>query len=215
MTSITDAVRGIIQNNSFLAECLRLNLLNTSEYARQIQLEVEALTFKVVKTQTIVTSLNRLKTEFEAKLTNTFAVDDIQLKFPITDIVYAQSPTSHQKIAILYADIGKINNNFLNVIEGNTETNIFVNSGLLAQAKSVFEKEMPIFERGNLAAVILKFGSEFIDVPGSTFSVLRMISMQGINLIEVLSTYTELTIFVDLNDSQKVITIIQEGFLRK
>lgn len=215
MTSITDSVRQIIQSNSFLSESLRLGLLNTSEYARQIQDQVEKLTWKKVKVATIVTSLNRIRSDFEAKLASSFLVDDIQLKFPITDIVFDRTSTSHQKIAILYAEIGRLSNNFLNVIEGNTETNIFVNSAFEHQVHEVFSGDKPIFQRSNLAAVILKFDIKFIDIPGSTFSVLRLISMSGINLIEVLSTYTELTIFVDLGDSQRVIEIVKENFLTR
>lgn len=214
MLSITDTVRGIIQKNPFISECLASGLLNTSQYARQIQQQVENVTYKKVKYQTIVTSLNRLKVEFVAKESVKFVVDDIQLKYPICDIVFASNLSNHQKIASLYEKIGSQANNFLNVIEGNTETNIFVNSNFAETVLSTFLPKKPIYTQFELAGIILKFGPKYIDLPGSTFSVLRSISMEGINLVEVLSTYTEITIFVDLKDSQRVIEIIKNDFLQ-
>jgi aspartokinase len=213
MISIADAARTIISKNPFICESLAAGLLNTSQYARNIQPQVEKIVYHEVKYQTIVTSLNRLKKDFLTKLNVQFVVDDVQLKYPVSDIVFAKTSFNYQKISQIYEILGQNSNNFLNAIEGNTETNIFVNTNLVEQVLQIFVDQKPIYFRSELAGIVLKFNSKYIDVPGSTFSVLRSLSMEGINLIEVVSTYTEITIFVDLKDSQRAIEIIQASFL--
>jgi len=213
MTSITDYVRNILDKNQFISENLRLGLLNTSQYARDIQAQVEAALYKKVKLQTIVTSLNRIKTELENKIPVKFVVDDIQLKYPISDIVYHKNLDNYQRAASLHSSIGAEANNFFNLIVGNTETNIFVNSKYLPEVLAKFENQKPLYVRGELAGVILKFDAKYMNSPGGIFQVISQVSMSGVNIIEVLSTYTEITIFVDVADSQKVIEILKSNFL--
>ena len=215
MYSVVDATKKIVQSNQFLAEYLASELINTSQYARKIKAEVEALTMKRVELNTIVTSLNRIKKTIQGKLSVDFYIDDVQMKYPISDIVYPKFDNDYLKIVDLYKEIGKISNSFLNITQGQSETNIFVNSVFSYSVIEKFKGHKPLYQREDLAGMVTKFSPKYMDVAGSAFSVLRTISLEGINLIEVLSTYTEMSFFVDFKDSQRVMEIIKENFLRK
>lgn len=215
MYSVVDATKKIVQSNQFLAEYLASELINTSQYARKIKAEVEALTMKSVELNTIVTSLNRIKKSIQTKLNVDFYIDDVQMKYPISDIVYPKFDNDYLKIVDLYKEIGKISNSFLNITQGQSETNIFVNSVFSHSVIEKFKGHKPLYQREDLAGMVIKFSPKYMDVAGSAFSVLRTISLEGINLIEVLSTYTEMSFFVDFKDSQRVMEIIKENFLRK
>jgi hypothetical protein len=215
MYSVVDATKKIVQSNQFLAEYLASELINTSQYARKIKAEVEALTMKSVELNTIVTSLNRIKKTIQGKLSVDFFIDDVQMKYPISDIVYPKFDNDYLKIVDLYKEIGKISNSFLNITQGQSETNIFVNSVFSHSVIEKFKGHKPLYQREDLAGMVIKFSPKYMDVAGSAFSVLRTISLEGINLIEVLSTYTEMSFFVDFKDSQRVMEIIKENFLRR
>jgi hypothetical protein len=215
MYSVVDATKKIVQSNQFLAEYLASELINTSQYARKIKTEVEALTMKRVELNTIVTSLNRIKKSIQGKLSVDFYIDDVQMKYPISDIVYPKFDNDYLKIVDLYKEIGKISNSFLNITQGQSETNIFVNSVFSHLVLEKFKGYKPLYQREDLAGMVIKFSPKYMDVAGSAFSVLRSISLEGINLVEVLSTYTEMSFFVDFKDSQRVMEIIKENFLRR
>ena len=215
MYSVVDATKKILQSNQFLSEYLALELINSSQYARKIKSQVEALTMKNVQLNTIVTSLNRIKKTTQGKLKVDFYIDDVQMKYPISDIVFSKFDNDYLNIANLYKEIGKINNSFLNITQGQSETNIFVNSTFSEAVLEKFKGHKPLYKREDLAGMVIKFSPKYMDLAGSAFSVLRTISLEGINLVEVLSTYTEMSFFVDFKDSQRVMEIIKENFLRK
>lgn len=214
MLSVTDGVFQIIRKNPFICESLSLGLLNTSEYARIIKNQLEQNLAKPLRTQTIVTSLNRLKGKFQVKTGEKFVVDDIQLKYPMSYLVYKNTDKDYTIISKLYEKTGQQENNFLSVIKGNTETSIFLHSSLEFLVKEVYQKVSPIYFRSSLASITLKFSSKYVEIAGSTFSILRSLAMDGINVIEVLSTYTEISIFVESLDLQRVIEIVKNDFLK-
>ncbi|MEI6729568.1 MAG: hypothetical protein WCK98_08075 [bacterium] len=215
MYSVVDATKRIVQSNQFLAEYLASELINTSQYARKIKAEVEALTMKSVELNTIVTSLNRIKKSIQTKLNVDFFIDNVQMKYPISDIVYTKFDNDYLKIADLYKEISKTSNSFLNITQSQGETNIFVNSIFSHSVLEKFKGHKPLYQREDLAGMVIKFSPKYMDVAGSAFSVIRTISLEGVNLIEVLSTYTEMSVFVDFKDSQRVMEIIKENFLRR
>ena len=60
MITVSQAVSEIIQSDELASESLRSGLLNLSAYAGKIQKRIENITFKEVKTGTIVVALSRL-----------------------------------------------------------------------------------------------------------------------------------------------------------
>lgn len=213
MISITDCCRQIISKNPFLSESLALGLLNTSEYARTIQNEIEKITFKPVKIQTIVTSLNRLKIEQTKNLPPKFVVEDVQLKYPITNLAYDLKLNKTKKVGEIYGLFAGLDDPFLNVIVGNHQINILVNSKYATLAKDLLKGQKPTLEMEDLAAISLKFDKKYLQIPGSLYLVLRTLFLENINLIEAVSTYTEITLFVYKKDSQKILEIMNREFI--
>ncbi len=213
MISITQAVREILHKQEFISESLHLGLLNTSAYALKIQEEVEKLTFKKVQIGSIVTSLSRIKDDFKGKLEIDFKINDVELKYPVTNLAYDLKLNKIQKIGEIYNLFGKLNDPFLNVIAGNTQINVFVNSKYALEIKDLLKPQKPTLEMEDLAAISLKFDKRFLVVPGMTYAVLRSLFLENINLIEIASTYTEITLFVNKKDSQRILDIMNKEFI--
>ena len=138
-------------------------------------------------------------------------LNDISVKYPLSEINYP-IPLQYctNEISLIYEEFGAIDNHFLNIVSGNSETTIFVNSKLKRKIFETFKKTKHNLELDNLASVSLKFSSEYLEVIGITYEVLRAMTWNRINLVEVVSTYTEITLIIHQKDTQKLIDILNQ-----
>lgn len=214
MYSITDHVRQIISNKPTIAEMLLKNYLNLSSFADDIIPEIEKSTYKKISKNSVVMALSRIKDEIQIDKKIEFKVNDISVKYPLSEINYPiplQFCTA--EIARIYDEFQTIDNHFLNIVSGNSETTIFVNSKLKSKIFDSFKKKKHNLELDNLASVSLKFSVEYFEVIGITYEVLRSMTWNKINLVEVVSTYTEITLIIYQKDTQRLIDILNKEFL--
>ena len=214
MISVIDALKKIIKSKPMIEESLKLGILNLSKFAELIQPEVENMLYKKVQKGALITALSRLQKEDSSTFEINFQINDISMKAPISEIVYHGDQKKSEKISNLYHHFQQQQNHFLNIISGNTEIGIFVNSKYTNLVLDLFKKEKPIRIINNLVGVSLKFSEEFLEVPGVTYQVLKTITWEGINLVEIISTYTELTLILSQKDAQKAFSILSQNFLK-
>jgi hypothetical protein len=217
MISITDAVRQDLVHNPLIMEFLNEGLLNTSEYARKIQNKIQENCFKKVEINSIVTSLSRLKQNpiSISELTK-LQISDIQTKYPIADLLYLKDTDSATKIGKLYSLLQTENrNHFLNIIAGVTEINIFASSELMNDIFEIFGEKKLKYKRDELTAITVKLAKDYIDALGITYQLLRSLVLENVNVVETVTTFSEVTIFVDKINTQKTIEILSKNFLSR
>ena len=208
MLTVTDCTRQIVQESPFVQETLRVGWLNLSQYAISILPEIETKLYKKVQLGSIITALGRIRLELEKLFEIKLKINDISMKVPITEFNFVRQTGSQLSIAKLFEDLKSVPNNFLNVINGNTETGIFINSNHSQFVLDNFEN--PNLVLSDLAAISIKFDFEYLDNLGSVYEVLRLLVWSKINLLEIISTYTELTLIVHKKDSTKVFEILNK-----
>ena len=65
-------------------------------------------------------------------------------------------------------------------------------------------------KESNLVALTIRFGSsEFFNTPGVVFTIIRKLSWENINIYEIVSTMTELTLILDKKNSMKAYESLQ------
>ena len=225
MISITDYIQNNILKDSSILELLNAGLLNTTQYSNIIKPQIEKSLHKNVTQTSIITALSRIKKKKLLSKTMDFKIDDIQILYPISDLVFTTKFNPTNCISTLYAKLADKPNHFLNLTVGNSELNIFVNTKYKEIVTDIFvdnftssiaknkETEKLIYERNNLCSINLKFDSKYIDTPGTTYQLLRVLAWNNINLVEVVSTFSEVTLFVDRNDSQLVLELLTDEFM--
>ncbi len=213
MFTIHQAVSQIVSQSPIIQEMLRSDLLNLSSYAKLITPEVVKLTWKIPTNPSIVMALSRLKTTIRSTFDISFVANDISLKYPLIEINYTKQSNHTQKIATLYDHLKEFENTFLNIVTGNTETTVFVNSKYIGAVSHCFSPHKPNFIMDELGAISLKFDQEYLEVSGITYLVLKELLWNDINLIEVVSTYTEITLIIEMKNIQRTIEIMSQRFL--
>jgi hypothetical protein len=210
MQTISNIVFQIICLDPIAYNYLSKGLLNSAQYARDIQPKVEEIAYKKVTVSSIITSLSRIKTTLERQEPTKCRLVDIQLKSPIFDMVFDLDQEALNGLKDLYPKSHF--SDFFNVVIGVTEVNIFCSLNLVEKIKSQFQVA-PVFERSDLVGITVKFAQNYIDEPAITYQLLRSLAMKKINIIATLTSLRETTIFVSQKNSQRVIDIFTTDFM--
>lgn len=210
MLKVIDAVKNVISSDEVAIEAMRSGILNFSAYSELIHKKIENLTFKEVKKTTIVVALSRMAQKIYdvTPLKTQVKFDEISIKSPLVDITFDKTP---ENIAILRSLIEKISQNkFLTFTEGINELTIIASAD---QKETILEnfKSKPKITIENLVGLSLRFSDNYINEPNVIYSILSLLASKRINLSEVVSTYTELTLVISENDLDKAIKALKVG----
>ena len=131
MLSVTDYVRRIILDKPMFAEMLLKNYLNLSSFATDIIPQIQLLTYKTSTKSSVVMALSRVSKEIHNTQNIDFKVNDVLVKYPLSEINFP-IPIQFcvEQINNIYKNIASQENYYVNIVSGNSETTIFVNTKL-------------------------------------------------------------------------------------
>jgi len=202
MLKISDALGTIVNVNNFLKAGLSHRLFNLSQLARYLKPLVEARLKKEVKESAILMGLSRMQRDFEKthNFNEEFVIEKISVQANLFTATFSKTGKIHKQVNDFYKWIQKYKG-FISISESTKEITIIVELGFLERMPE-FIKEDPIFIKKNITGVGVQFDPEYTKSPGFLYMVLQKTSLQGVNIIEVFSTYTEFMIFVDHEDTK-------------
>jgi hypothetical protein len=212
LRKVSDAVREKLLRCESEMLCLSSGVLNLSAFAKQIQKEIESQTMKPVKLGTIVAALARLEQEFTAAkpIANPVNLLDIAVKSGLCEIAYEQSETNRECLQKLYALQRFSASEFFTVTHGVGELAVVTSEKLKQKVLDTFnisEASKPRLILGSLCALTLRFAEHHIDEPGQTFWLVKKVALERINIVEVISTFTELTFILHERDINKAFAL--------
>jgi len=74
----------------------------------------------------------------------------------------------------------------------------------------MLKNEKILNKQTDLVALTINFGGDFFHTPGIIYQVLQALAWKNINLLEIISTLTELTIVIEKKDAIKSYEILHE-----
>jgi aspartokinase len=212
MITISQAVEEAVKNKKFLEEALGRELVNLSALSREIKPEVEKAVMKKVKEGAIVMALKRLSQRQKKTALNPQVILDmrnITVRSDLVEFTFATSPTiAHSQEEFLKSMAG-VKNSFCNLSQGIFEMTLIVKKDASMLVEKFFKKERLISKFENLSSLSIALPEETVSAPGVYYSVLKTLAWEGINVVEVFSTYTELTIVFDERDIDRAFSVIK------
>lgn len=211
MITVAQITKKVLLNDPIAFEAARLNLLNLSAYAEQIKERVEEKTFKEVKKTTIVVALSRMLDEIKATepLVRKIKLDDVIIKTPICDISYEKNIANITKAQNFAKQVNQ--KDFFTITQSNSEITIIAPSAMKNKILKHFDdKPKKVFE--NMVCITARFGEEYLEVNNIIFSIIRALAIKRINIIEIVSTYTELSVIVSQEDMQSTLEALKSFF---
>lgn len=215
MITIPSVVGQIIKSSPFLQEGLARGLLNTSALARHIRPDVAKRSKKAVSEAAIVMAIKRMQDDLPYHLKSNDPMmnsPDLIIRSNLVELTFQNSPTLNlrqQKLLSLVA--GYHNQYFLTITNGVFETTIIASSALEEPITKMLVHETLIAESRDLSSVTVKLSKPMIEHTGTYAQILRQLAWENINIVEVVSTYQELTIIVSSVNANRVLATLRQG----
>ena len=211
MIKIQPIVRNIVLGEMEAYFALTNGYMNMSSYAYKIKRGVENLTKKPVTITSLVISLSRLKKEFkkEKPLFQEIVISSITTKLPLTEIVYENTKNIIDKLESLHKNVSIGREDFFTSTIGTSELTIVCSSNIANKVLKHF-KEEPKITIENLSAIGISFDLKYFSTPNIIFSLVSVVARARINIVEIVSTYTELIFVVSEKDFSQTITLFSE-----
>jgi len=216
MTKISDIVFEIINSDEISLEAIRMGVLNLSAYAKKNQWLISEKSHKQASIGAIVIALSRMK----KKLNNvppfrpSIVIEDMNIKSPLVEI-------SYDRTAKLFETASKLNqkllpeNGFFTITYGLSEISLLVSANLKNKILEYFSvRPKGIYE--DLVNITVRFNEEnYIEVPNVIYTLLSALAGKRINIIEIISTFTEISLIVKEKDMQQTVSALKHFFDRK
>ena len=215
MITIPEAAEQIVKKSMFLREALLLGIVNLSALARRIKPEVEKITMKEVQEGAIIMALNRLSQKLRKRAERQKRVfgsaPDLIVRSNLMEISYSNSEllVLKQKKLLEKPDVRQY---FLTFTRGINETTIIASQELKEAVLEVFKGEKIISQINNLSSITILLPEGTAMTPGVYSYILNSLAWEGINVVEVVSTYNELTIILEDRNIDLSFSIIKRLF---
>ncbi|MBS3098018.1 hypothetical protein J4209_04460 [Candidatus Woesearchaeota archaeon] len=207
MVTISHLVKKIVNEKPFLQEALAQKIISYGNLAEQLTPKIEEDLGKKIKHSAAVMALRRYSDELKDMHEKVKPFDyrsEIVMKTNICDINVVKSPKLMTKLNKLYGFVDFEKGDILNVIIGNFEISIVTNEKYKDKVIQFLKGEKIVKKESNLVALTIRFGSsEFFNTPGVVFTIIRKLAWENINIYEIVSTMTELTLILDKKNSMK------------
>ena len=211
MIKIQQVVRDIVLGEIEPYVALTNGYMNMSSYAYRIRSRVEQLTKKRVTIASLGVTLSRLRKEFKKQkpLLQDVKISNITTKLPLSEIVYENTNASVSKLEMLHKKISINREDFFTTTVGTTELTIVCSSNMASKVIKHFNMKHK-FLLHNLAALGVSFSEEQFNIPNTIFSLISVIARARINIIEIVSTYTELIFVISEKDFSKTTSLFSD-----
>ena len=215
MLTVADAVKEIIGQTPFLEEALARRLINLSSLARTIRRDVETKTFKKVKIGSIIMALKRLSLKLKPNknLRLVFkSSPDLIVRSNLFELTIRNSTEfiTNQRKILNYTT--KKDSSFATITHGVFETTIIASQEVKDKIRQICRHEKIISKFDNLSSITVRFSKEIIDTPGVFYTVIKNLFWENISLVEIVSTYSELTVILEDTQVDKAFAVIKKLF---
>ncbi len=209
MRKVSDAVRNQLMNSESALTSLTEGVLNLSAYAKKIQKEIEKETMKPVKIGTIVAALARMSQDIDALpvICPPVKLLDIAVKSGLCEFAFEQSEANRMSLQKLYESKSIAASDFFTATHGIGELALVASDKYRTHILKLFQPQEPKLVSEKLCALTVRFAEHYIDTPGQTFWLVRKIAIERLNIVEIISTFTELTFLLHEKDINKAFAV--------
>ena len=217
MIKISDVVQEVLYSSEVALSAFYEGFLNLSAYAKLIRKEVETRTKKPVRIGSIVVALSRLKkstakTGRRKPLLPETEIEDLSVKSGLVEVVFDRTRENLARLREFYRDPRINTSDFFMVTQGTGEITIVALEQAFPHIIHIARPARPKATIKNLVGLTARFDEKYLVIPNVVFAFVRRLALKHINIVEVVSTYTELTFIIDQKDLQEAFLALNELF---
>lgn len=212
MVTIAHLVEKIVEKKPFLEEAVARGIINYAALADTLQPDIEKELKQKVKTSAIMMALRRLAEKLEKKLAVQikFKDTDITIKSDLFETTVLKSPSVMSNIRKMYDLIDVSKGDFLTVTHGIYEITVISNKKYKDKIPKILASEKIIKTIDKLSSLTLKIPVEAVETPGFFYVVTKALNWENINIVEIVSTLTELTFIIKEDDTARAFETLKQ-----
>jgi hypothetical protein len=202
----------MVKENPSLEIALSKDIISYSKLARYLREEVEREFGKKITDAAIMQALKRLREKsarmYEKK--SEFYALELNTNANIMSLTIGKSNRLPKIMQEVYS-MPELEEGFvLNATHGNNQTTFLISKIIEPKLESLLEGEKIIAKMDDLSQLSIRFDHKMFEAAGFIVYVLKDLTWNNINIIEIVSTYTELIIIVKNEDLLKAHNILQK-----
>lgn len=181
-------------------------------YARHIRKEVEDKTFKDINIASIATAISRYSKKLKPiTLPPEKDIQQISVQTNLEGLTYERNEIISKKIRDIYNQIDINNKTYITITQGINEITIIAQTSIIEIFREKLAQYTKIYDIQNLIGITLKFGIKYLKIPNLFYLFIQKLAMKNINIVEIVSTATELTFILDKGYMQIALEQLQKG----
>jgi hypothetical protein len=213
MRTTAAVVEDLVSESPLLEEGLATGVLNLSALARRLRPRVEAALAKRVSDAAVMMALKRLAPRVAAperavvKLLR--QMRDLTVRSNLVEFTFRSSPTLLECQRDLLQTIAKERDAFLTYTQGVFEATLIASARLAGRIEATFRSERLVSRLDDLSAIVIPLPPKSVQTPGVHYTLLKQLALADLNVVEVVSTYGELTIVLAKDDVDRAFSILK------
>ncbi|MBI4096728.1 MAG: hypothetical protein HY425_03345 [Candidatus Levybacteria bacterium] len=216
MLTVPEATEKIIDRSRYLSEAISKGIINVSSLARYIKPELEQILEKKVSYPAVVMALNRLSAQIKPKyVSNSIfkAPPDMIMRSNLIEICVSSSGNLIERYQTLLKLSQTNEKHFFTATQGVFDTTIIASKDLGNTIKNILKNESIVAEFTNLSSITIRLPKEAISTPGIFYFFLKSLAWEGVNIIEIVSSYLEFTLILPEKETNRAFSILQSLFV--
>jgi aspartokinase len=211
MRRISDIVEAQVLGTPFLEQGLADGIINHSALARRLRPAIERELLRPASEAAIMMAIRRVVPARRRKARAATRFGELTVRSSLTALTYQVSPQTGTKVRRLFDRMARRRGEFVTYTQGVSEVMLVVSAATEDVAAAAMAGEHQIARLRRLAAIVIRLAPATVRSPGVYYTILKQLSWRDINVVDVVSTYTEFTIVVEHADVDRAFAALRES----
>jgi hypothetical protein len=212
MRTVPELTEKYLLQSPFLEEGVARGIINLSALAREFRPALEAELGKRVTPAAIVMALKRLSPRLTAPAPRKPRAEkrtgDLIVRSNLAEFTFRHSESIWEKQKKLLHCMARDREAFLTFTQGVFEVMLIASAGIERAVVEIFGKENIVSHLPGLSAIVIRLSPRSVHVPGVYYAILKQLAWEGVNVIDVVSTFTEFTILIEKQQVDRAFRIL-------
>lgn len=211
MVTVSHIVKKLIDNKKFLQEAIQQEVISHHSLAKKLKPEIEAELGEEVKESAIVMASRRYEEKLKNIGTSSFNYfSEIGMRTSFCYIIVNESPSLLPKLSTLYHIIDFKRGGVLSISHGPYQVGIVTNDKYKEKLIDLLKMEDIFRQISDVVLIALTYSKDCTFTPGVLYDVVRFISWENINLLNVLHTPQTLFLYLSEQDALRCYNILSK-----
>ncbi len=205
---LSEAIKKVIGEDQHMGYFISNRLINLSKFASYIRPNLESMTGHFYRDSAIIMALSRYQKKVDVTYRPKLKISELEITTELATMSFDKDETIHEKIQSLFNKAVE-ERQYFTISESNHEITIISKQDFLKRSNM----PEPKYEHFDLSAITVQFERSFLNQSGVVAAILQRLSFQRINLVEIASTCTELTCYIEKDDMKLAFDTLHSNFM--